>query len=210
MIDAGAKKWAIEVSKEQLKGSKQFSDRKRWFELLIKLEQFDFIEKQIKTITKKAKTSHDYKHLAEAVCANELLKNKYARNFYEEAVNLAIELPGDYYGPGKNIVYLSSLAESVLNESFLNDKGYAKEIINKALSVLFNSSILSSEGGSSKMGYITNFIEIADKLGDQEFKNKIIDKACQVDDPTVHEILKLINSLNDTKQIQKLLFIFVL
>ena len=87
----------------------------------------------------------------------------------------------------------------------MNDKGYAKEIINKALSVLFNSSILSSEGGSSKMGYITDFIEIADKLGDQEFKNKIIDKACQVDDPTVHEILKLINSLNDTKQIQKLL-----
>ena len=48
LIDAGAKKWAIEVSKEQLKGSKQFSDRRTLVRSYsIKLEQFDFIEKQM-------------------------------------------------------------------------------------------------------------------------------------------------------------------
>ena len=78
LIEADAKNWAVEIAKEQLKSERDFSYSREWLIKLISLDQITIAEKQIVLKGKKAKSHKDFTHLAESVCDNELLKNKYA------------------------------------------------------------------------------------------------------------------------------------
>lgn len=188
LIEADAKNWAVEIAKEQLKSERDFSYSREWLIKLISLDQITIAEKQIVLKGKKAKSHQDFKHLAESVCGNELLKNKYAHNFYEEAMNLAAE-----ERDGKNTIALCSLAESALNEGLLNDKSCAKEILNKALTL------------TTEVCYMNSILEQANQIEDQEFMNEIINKTLEIKDFTIDDILDLIKYIKEPAQIQNLL-----
>lgn len=145
-------------------------------------------EKQIKTKAKKAKTYHDYRHLAEAVCANETLKTEYAHSFYEKAINLAAKERN-----GRNTIALCGLAESALSKSFLNDKVIAKKILDEAL-ILTNN-----------MSYMSYVLEQAIKLEDEEFMNKIFHSSMEIEEYTIDDILGIIIYMKEPEQIQNLI-----
>jgi internalin A len=212
LLEAGANIWLRKICLEQFKKAYYAQDMRLWISKLIAINEIEaanqFLEEAKKKAKKKGFVHRDYKELAEVSCLNIDLKKKYAKNFYDKAVEDA----------GDDIGDLSYLIMSVANKKYLNSKEYTNDILKIALekcNCLGNINSLNSllNGVLIKADvYLqqnySSFIDVLKSKGKQfcnRLKNIHGGAYKNSEETTVSELLAYINTISDVNEVKKLL-----
>ena len=212
LLEAGANIWLRKICLEQFKKAYYAQDMRLWISKLIAINEIEaanqFLEEAKKKAKKKGFVHRDYKELAEVSCLNIDLKKKYAKNFYDKAVEDA----------GDDIGDLSYLIMSVANKKYLNSKEYTNDILKIALekcNCLGNINSLNSllNGVLIKADvYLqqnySSFINVLKSKGKQfcnRLKNIHGGAYKNSEETTVSELLAYINTISDVNEVKKLL-----
>ena len=212
LFEAGANIWLKKICLEQFKKEDYGTDMREWISKLISINEIEAANQLLEEAKKKAKKKsfahRDYKELAEVSCLNIDLKEKYAKNFYDKAVEDA----------GDDIGDLSYLIMSVANKKYLNSKEYTNDILKIALekcNCLGNINSLNSllNGVLIKADvYLqqnySSFIDVLKSKGKQfcnRLKNIHGGAYKNSEETTVSELLAYINTISDVNEIKKLL-----
>lgn len=199
LLEASANLWLKKICLEQFKKEDYGVNMRKWISKLISINELIDAEELLKKAEKKVKRSTDFRELAELACSNPDFKNKYAKNFYEKALE----------AEDRNMHNLESLIKSVTDKNHLNDDEYTKNVLKIAVENCVDLSTIVSLIKLLKDNLNdTSVIDVLTSKGEQfcaAIKNIRRNAYGNPEECTIEDFLAFIENINDEKEVNNLL-----